>query len=149
MRTTDLFLQKNYFMKTLFSLLSISLLLFQSCAQENVTSNTHKVSSKPRPQVEITFTLADYLTENKDLDSQVESVLKQLNENQRIAQLIMPAVGKYGRTKETIQQHILDGVIGGVLMLNGTKDEFTGLIKSFEEKNKQFGNLPFLYSADA
>ncbi|MEY3084129.1 MAG: hypothetical protein RL037_309 [Bacteroidota bacterium] len=149
MRTTDLFLPKNYFMKTLFSLLSISLLLFQSCAQENVTSNTDKVSSKPRPQVEITFTLADYLTENKALDNQVESVLKQLNENQRVAQLIMPAVGKYGQTKETIQQHILDGVIGGVLMLNGTKDEFTGLIKSFEEKNKQYGNLPFLYSADA
>jgi beta-N-acetylhexosaminidase len=34
-------------------------------------------------------------------------------------------------------------------MLNGTKDEFTAWIKDFEKQNKSFGNLPFLYSADA
>jgi len=34
-------------------------------------------------------------------------------------------------------------------MLNGTKEEFTSWIKSFEKLNKEKGNLPFLYSADA
>jgi beta-N-acetylhexosaminidase len=61
----------------------------------------------------------------------------------------MPAVGRLGQTKETIDQHIKDRVIGGVLMLNGTKDEFTSWIKDFEKNNKAKGNLPFLYSADA
>jgi beta-N-acetylhexosaminidase len=136
-------------MKTFFSGLFLSLLLFQSCAQDQTNRETTPEQNKPRPKVNKSFTLNDYLSENKELNAQVESVYKQLNENQIIAQLIMPAVGKYGQTKETIDQHIKDGVIGGVLMLNGTKDEFTGFIKSFEAKNKEFGNLPFLYSADA
>ncbi|MFM7467679.1 MAG: glycoside hydrolase family 3 N-terminal domain-containing protein [Crocinitomicaceae bacterium] len=136
-------------MKTFFSGLFLSLLLFQSCAQDQTNKETTPEQNKPRPQVNKSFTLNDYLSENKELNAQVESVFKQLNENQIIAQLIMPAVGKYGQTKETIDQHIKDGVIGGVLMLNGTKDEFTGFIKSFEAMNKEFGNLPFLYSADA
>jgi beta-N-acetylhexosaminidase len=61
----------------------------------------------------------------------------------------MPAVGRLGQKKETIDQHIKDRVIGGVLMLNGTKEEFTSWIKEFETSNKKRGNLPFLYSADA
>ena len=40
-------------------------------------------------------------------------------------------------------------MIGGVLMLNGTKSEFTEMIQSFEKLNTAKGNLPFLYSADA
>ncbi|HBW85319.1 MAG TPA: hypothetical protein DEF82_00795 [Crocinitomicaceae bacterium] len=144
-----LYLSKSNFMKKSFSGLFLSLLLFQSCAQDQTNRETTPEQNKPRPKVNKSFSLNDYLSENKDLNAQVESVFKQLNENQIIAQLIMPAVGKYGQTKETIDQHIKDGVIGGVLMLNGTKDEFTGFIKSFEAKNKEFGNLPFLYSADA
>lgn len=144
-----LYLSKSNFMKTFFSGLFLSLLLFQSCAQDQTNRETTPEQNKPRPKVNKSFTLNDYLSENKELNAQVESVFKQLNENQIIAQLIMPAVGKYGQTRETIDQHIKDGVIGGVLMLNGTKDEFTGFIKSFEAKNKEFGNLPFLYSADA
>ncbi len=144
-----LYLSKSNFMKTFFSGLFLSLLLFQSCAQDQTNRETTPEQNKPRPKVNKSFSLNDYLSENKELNTQVESVFKQLNENQIIAQLIMPAVGKYGQTKETIDQHIKDGVIGGVLMLNGTKDEFTGFIKSFEAKNKEFGNLPFLYSADA
>ena len=144
-----LYLSKSNYMKTFFSSLFLSILLFQSCAQDQTNKETTPKKNKPRPQVVNSFTLADYLSDNKELNVQVESVFKQLNENQIIAQLIMPAVGKYGQTKETIDQHIKDGVIGGVLMLNGTKDEFTGFIKSFEAKNKELGNLPFLYSADA
>jgi beta-N-acetylhexosaminidase len=144
-----LYLSKSNFMKTFFSGLFLSLLLFQSCAQDQTNKETTPEQNKPRPKVNKSFSLNDYLSENKELNAQVESVFKQLNENQIIAQLIMPAVGKYGQTKETIDQHIKDGVIGGVLMLNGTKDEFTGFIKSFEAKNKEFENLPFLYSADA
>jgi beta-N-acetylhexosaminidase len=34
-------------------------------------------------------------------------------------------------------------------MLNGTKEEFSSWIKDFESNNAKFGNLPFLYSADA
>jgi beta-N-acetylhexosaminidase len=61
----------------------------------------------------------------------------------------MPAVGRLGLSKDTILSQINKRLIGGVLMLNGTKEEFTSWIKSFEKENKAIGNLPFLYSADA
>ena len=44
---------------------------------------------------------------------------------------------------------INEGKIGGLLLLNGTKDDFTKWVKEFDLKNKELGNLPFLYSADA
>ncbi|MFM8243796.1 MAG: hypothetical protein ACKN86_13415, partial [Crocinitomicaceae bacterium] len=81
-------------MKTFFSGLFLSLLLFQSCAQDQTNKETTPEQNKPRPKVNKSFTLNDYLSENKELNAQVESVYKQLNENQIIAQLIMPAVGK-------------------------------------------------------
>ena len=149
MKRSELFLHKKLHMKNLFSALFISFLLYQSCAQDNSKQELDKEVTVVRPKVSKTFSLSDFLTENKELSNQVNEVFKQMDESQLVAQLIMPAVGKYGQTKETIFQHIKDGVIGGVLMLNGTKDEFTELIKTFEQHNKQVGNLPFLYSADA
>ena len=61
----------------------------------------------------------------------------------------MPAAGKYGKSHETINGLIKDGLFGGILMLNGTVDEFTKWIKGYNDLNSNNGNLPFLYSADA
>jgi beta-N-acetylhexosaminidase len=93
--------------------------------------------------------MSDYLTDNKDLEKEVERIFKEMDDTARVAQLIMPAVGRLGKTKEQIDSYIKERLIGGVLMLNGTKDEFTTWIKDFENSNKKVGNLPFLYSADA
>ncbi len=97
----------------------------------------------------MTFKLTDFLGSNSDLDQAVNEVIIQLDDTAIIAQLIMPAVGRYGQTKATIEDHINRRIIGGVLMLNGTKSEFTSMISSFEKTNKSLGSLPFLYSADA
>lgn len=121
--------------------------LFQSCAQSVEKSKKNPI--KEQPKVETIFELKDFLSENKELDEEVNLIFSQLDDTAIVAQLIMPAVGRLGQTKETIDQHIKDRVIGGVLMLNGTKDEFTSWIKDFEKNNKAQGNLPFLYSADA
>jgi beta-N-acetylhexosaminidase len=61
----------------------------------------------------------------------------------------MPAVGRYGTTADTIEMLLKDQRIGGVLLLNGTKDEFGAWTKRFNHLNKEVGALPFLYSADA
>ena len=121
--------------------------LFQSCAQSVEKSKKNPI--KEQPKVETIFELKDFLSENKELDEEVNLIFSQLDDTAIVAQLIMPAVGRLGQTKETIDQHIKDRAIGGVLMLNGTKDEFTSWIKDFEKNNKAKGNLPFLYSADA
>lgn len=126
------------------SLLSIGL-LFNSCAQ----APQKKERKAAILQVQTTFELQDFLKENKDLDDAVEKVFASLDDTAIVAQLIMPAVGRLGQEKATIDQHIKDRIIGGVLMLNGTKDDFTTWINDFEAQNEKYGNLPFLYSADA
>jgi len=130
----------------LIAVVVLSSFLFQSCAQ----SPTKEVKKEiKQPVSKINFTLTDFLTENKELDKEVNRIFKEMDDTARIAQLIMPAVGRLGKTKEQIDQYIKERLIGGVLMLNGTKEDFTTWIKDFETSNKKIGNLPFLYSADA
>jgi len=134
-------------MRKYFLLPSLLVTLFYSCAQ---TSNAEKKAEKRiQPEVQKEFSLSDFLTDNKDLDAEVERVFAQLDDTAIVAQLIMPAVGRLGQTEATIKAHIRQRIIGGVLMLNGTKEEFAAWIKNFEQMNDTLGNLPFLYSADA
>jgi beta-N-acetylhexosaminidase len=121
--------------------------LFYSCAQS--TPAEKKTEKRVQPEVQKEFKLSDFLTENKDLDAEVDRVFSQLDDTAIVAQLIMPAVGRLGQTEATIKAHIRQRIIGGVLMLNGTKEEFTAWIKNFEQMNDSIGNLPFMYSADA
>lgn len=123
----------------------IALFLFQACAQE--AKQERKKIEIPKTQKE--YTLSDYLKEDETLDQEVEKVFAALDDTAIVAQLIMPAVGRLGQTESTIKQHIKNRVIGGVLMLNGTKTGFTNWITNFETMNDSIGNLPFLYSADA
>lgn len=120
--------------------------LFQGCAQ---AEQKKEVVKRVQPEVKIDFKLTDFLTDNADLDKEVEKVFATLDDTAIVAQLVMPAVGRLGQTEATIKSLINQRLIGGVLMLNGTKDEFTNWIKNFETMNDTIGNLPFLYSADA
>lgn len=129
---------------TLLSILS-SGLLFNSCAQ----APKNEVKKPEVVHIQTQFALQDFLQDNKDLDAAVEKVFASLDDTAIVAQLIMPAVGRLGQEKTTIDQHIKNRIIGGVLMLNGTKEGFTTWINDFEAQNKKYGNLPFLYSADA
>jgi beta-N-acetylhexosaminidase len=124
------------------------MILLSNCAQEQqeqktISKELHQTNKLPM------FSLEDYLSENAELDRYVDSIYSNLDDKALVAQLIMPAVGRYGQTLETINGLIKDQLIGGILMLNGTKEEFTGWIKDFNQSNVKYGNLPFLYSADA
>jgi beta-N-acetylhexosaminidase len=122
--------------------------LFQSCAQPAEKKEKSAVETVKK-EIKKEYVLADYLKEDADLDKDVEKVFAALDDTAIVAQLIMPAVGRLGQTEATIKSHIKDRIIGGVLMLNGTKEEFTSWIKTFEAMNDTIGNLPFMYSADA
>ena len=120
-------------------------LLFNSCAQTPQIKERKQVVD----QITAQFELQDFLKDQKELDAAVDKVFARLDDTAIVAQLIMPAVGRFGQEKATIDQHIKNRIIGGVLMLNGTKEGFTSWIKDFEQQNENYGNLPFLYSADA
>lgn len=127
-------------------------IVLQSCAQqtekkENKTKEDPKVTY--HPAINHSFTINDFLGDNKQLDKDVDSIFKTLSDETKVAQLLMPAVGRLGETNGLITQKIKENKIGGVLMLNGTKEEFTNWIKAYNELNPYKNNLPFLYSADA
>ena len=102
--------------------------------------------SANRPRM---FQLDSFLKEDKALNRKVDSIFSTLDTNSVIAQLIMPATGRLGQSEETITGLLNDHMIGGLLLLNGTKSQFIDYVIKFNEMNKKAGNLPFLYSADA
>jgi beta-N-acetylhexosaminidase len=66
-----------------------------------------------------------------------------------VAQLIMPAAGRLGQSEKRIKYLVENRYIGGIILLNGTKQQFTDWVIEYEALNKSLGSLPFLYSADA
>lgn len=140
-------------MKHLLVLVSCVALMLQACGQ-NTTAEAAVAKQPERklpklPEVKEAYQLSDYLTENENLDKSVEELFKSLDDTAIVAQLIMPAVGRLGQTDAAIQGYVNRRIIGGVLMLNGTKEEFTKWIANYETLNKKLGNPGFLYSADA
>lgn len=136
------------------SLLITSMLLGvinSACSQstKDINTSTESIKKSTVSQTSLNFTLDDFYKENKLLDKEVEAIFSQLDDTAKVAQTLMPAVGRLGFTNEKITTLINKRLIGGVLMLNGTKEEFTKWIQAYEKINAEKGNLPFLYSADA
>jgi beta-N-acetylhexosaminidase len=129
-------------MKILIPAIFIQIFIFHSCARAQ--SNETKSIIEP-----VEINLDAFLLNHPGLDKKVDSVFNTLNQNEIIAQLIMPAAGRLGQHYDTIKALIRDEKIGGILLLNGTKDQFTNWVKDLNALNKTAGNLPFLYSADA
>lgn len=139
-------------MKHLITICACSVLLLQACGQS--TSKETPASKQERkvpqlPKIEQVYTLNDFLSENDQLNKDVDALFETLDDTAIVAQLIMPAVGRLGQTPETIEKQIKNRQIGGVLMLNGSKEQFGTWIKHFNELNATNGNPGFLYSADA
>lgn len=127
---------------------SISLsvtLLFTACAQQEKTAK----EIKQEVSVQKDFKLSDYLTENADLDSAVLNLFTHLDDTAIVAQLLMPAVGRYGDEESTIDALVKSRRIGGLLLLNGTKTQCINWVKKYNGITDTLLNLPFLYSADA
>src|SRR3989338_8768319 len=95
------------------------------------------------------FSLSNYFEENAQLEGKTDSIFNSLQNSEKIAQLLMPAIGRLGQPEDTIRRYVQEGLIGGVLLLNGTKDQFSNWVKEFNAVNTDNGYLPFLYSADA
>jgi beta-N-acetylhexosaminidase len=128
-------------------LLIITLVAF-SCSHKSNAEYDVSVQKLQTPP-DTVINLNSFYKEQKIVQEKVDSVFNIMSNSDRVAQLLMPAVGTYGQEKSTIDELINEGKIGGLLLLNGSKDQFTEWVKEFEGKNAELGKLPFLYSADA
>ena len=113
---------------------------FSARSQETLT---------PEIEQQAIHNLSSYLDESEVLDQKVDSIFNAMSNESRVAQLIMPAAGRLGQTAERINYYIDHNYIGGILLLNGTKEQFTGWVSEYNTKATNLGQLPFLFSADA
>lgn len=139
---------KKYFQMIRAQLLLISLIVF-SCSHAGKDAVETLDQSPAVEPIDTVIDLSSFYKDQPELQQMVDSIFGTLSNSDKVAQLIMPAIGPYGQEKSTIDKLIQEGKIGGLLMLNGTKDQFTQWINEFNDVNDSLGKLPFLYSADA
>ncbi len=87
-----------------------------------------------------------------DMNHWVDSVMKQMTDDEKLGQLIMPlyympefnAVNKATIEKEMKQYHL-----GGILFSKGTRKSQTMFVDYAQKQSKQINHLPLLIAADA
>lgn len=87
-----------------------------------------------------------------DMNHWVDSVMKQMTDDEKLGQLIMPlyympefnAVNKATIEKEMKQYHL-----GGILFSKGTRKSQTMFVEYAQKQSKQINHLPLLIAADA
>ncbi|MDX1904106.1 MAG: glycoside hydrolase family 3 N-terminal domain-containing protein [Thermonemataceae bacterium] len=82
-------------------------------------------------------------------EAKVEQIFKGLSEEEKVAQMIVTATGRLGKPKKEVVALIKNKRLGGVLLLNGSKNEFKQWVKEFNQLGKEHKAIPLLYSADA
>lgn len=122
-----------------------------STSDTNVKNEISKTSEKDliKNNVSEEFTLNDFFTNNPEIDKKVDEIFNSLTEEEKIGQMIVQAAGKYGKSETEILELIKKKIIGGVLLLKGTKSEFKSYITAFKNESKKSNSLPLIFSADA
>lgn len=95
------------------------------------------------------YTLNDFYNKNSSLDSIVDSHFDKMNDTIRVGQMIVPSVGRLGKSRSHVIDLASKGYMGGVILLNGTVEEFKNDVHVFDSITKANGFLPPIYSADA
>jgi len=94
-----------------------------------------------------TFTLADYYSDNEILNNKVNEVYGALSKRQRVAELLMPAVGSNGISVNELYRLIDNDSIGGFMLLGKgvTKSD----IQNLKDRALLYKDVPLFVSIDA
>lgn len=95
------------------------------------------------------FSLMDFFVDSKSLNVKVDKIFNALNDNERISQMIITSAGELGKPKDHVTELIRHKIIGGVVLLKGSKQSFSELIYDFNNVNNELKGIPLLYSCDA
>lgn len=92
------------------------------------------------------YFLNDFYQYNAALAQKTDSIFNTLIEQDKVAQMIVAAAGRLGKPDSEINRLIREKKLGGIIMLNGTKQGFVQMIGRYKVLNK---GLPLVFSADA
>ena len=70
------------------------------------------------------YSLDNFYKSDTILDKKVDSIFNHLNDTTRIGQMIVPAIGRLGKSRDHVLDLAKKGWIGGILLLNGTFEDF-------------------------
>lgn len=107
------------------------------------------LSASCQKKMETEYSLKDFYSESEELSKYVNSIYDELKPEERVAQMIVCAAGRYGKPHEEVKQLVSENVVGGVLLLNGTKDGFSTLVKELNTISENTKAIPQIFSADA
>lgn len=99
--------------------------------------------------VHVAYKLSDFYLPDPALDLKVKYVYEAMTDEQRVGQVIMPAAGKLGKSTDHVLRLVREGKIGGIILLNGTREQFKQLSHLFDSTSRAYGFLPLIFSADA
>jgi len=134
----------------IFILSAIFLLGINSCRDKASEENTgNKKPFGDTVFLKRDFSLMDFLSEDSLLNKKVEIVLGQLNDTEKVAQMIFTSAGKNGKTFETVHRLISEKKAGGVIIMGGSKESFKNIITKLDSASNKNKSLPLLFAADA
>ena len=92
------------------------------------------------------FTLADFYSDNSELNTQVDAIFNSLNDTTRVAQMLVTSAGELGKPESVVLKLASENKIGGVVFLKGTKANHKRMIDSLNSIAKSQLQLPLLFS---
>lgn len=95
------------------------------------------------------FSLKDFYSDNKNLEKNVNEIFINLTDDERIAQMIITSSGSLGKPEAYVRNLIKGKKAGGVLLLGGSRERFSEMIKLFKETADSVNSLPLIFSTDA
>ncbi len=145
-------------MKNLFYFLLICSLTFAGCEdkpEKRTESNPENNDSAGSKSVDspvsddYKFSLKDFYSDNKNLEKSVNEIFINLTDDERIAQMIITSSGSLGKPEAYARNLIKGKKAGGVLLLGGSRERFSEMIKLFKETADSVNSLPLIFSTDA
>lgn len=100
-------------------------------------------------QAQDQFQIYDFYSDNILLEARTQEIFNGYNDQERVAQMIMQAVGDFGKPEADILQLVKNHQIGGVLFLKGEKSYFTSLYKKIKTLSFERNAFPQFITADA
>ena len=131
----------NFALSFAFSLLVI----FFSC-QDKEGNNV--LAGGEKETADTIFTLKDYYSDNPSLEAKVNEIYNSISDGEKVAQLIISSGGSNGKSNGEIKSLISEGVIGGTILLGGSKDEFVQLTADLQNTAVNNSRLPLIISTD-
>ena len=117
--------------------------------QPNIGTNEIEKNNITNQKNSRKFTLNDFYTYDSKLASLTDSIFNTLNDQEKVAQMIISSIGELGYSLQKAKQLVKNKKVGGFVILKDTKENHKKAIESLNLTAKNANSLGLLFSADA